>query len=272
MLSSDLQKLSVTGLVTLYELDATKLGGAIFRWHGHVNWEDWRKIFVWAGSTESLAGDSESLAGEDYFASTTETEIYRNIIWQGQTYTPIAIQSDGLEVRGDGRPSAPTLVIANKIDDTLGAVTAVCAFYNDFVGATLTVTHVLAKYLDAANFAVGNPTANPSESMTQYWYVEQKTEENEQTVTFELASPLSAQRKKIPTRNITPYCTWAVRGKYRGESCRYMGTSMFTEDGTATDDPALDKCGGRLVDCKLRFGENEPLNFGGFPASQLRGG
>ncbi len=29
MLESDLQKLSVSGLITLYELDATKLGGRL---------------------------------------------------------------------------------------------------------------------------------------------------------------------------------------------------------------------------------------------------
>ena len=246
MLSSDLQKLSVTGLVTLYELDATKLGGEILRWHGHVTSDDWSHI------------------------NPVNTNNGRSIIWSGQTYSPVSIQSDGLEIRGDGRPSMPTLVIANQIDQTPGAITLLCAYHNDFVGATLKVTHVLAKYLDAANFTAGNPTANPSESTTQYWYVEQKTEENEQTVTFELASPLSAQRKKIPTRNITPYCTWAVRGQYRGESCRYMGAAMFTEDGTPTDNPALDKCGGRISDCKKHFGENEPLNFGGFVSSQLR--
>lgn len=250
-LSSDLQKLSVTGLVTLYELDATNLGGSIFRWHGHTSFEDWQHID----------------------GSTTETELItkRDLIWQGNIYSPISIQTDGLEVRGDGRPSMPTMVIANQINNQLGAVGVLCAFHNDFVGATLKVTRVLTKYLDAENFSAGNPSANPSSSTTQYWYIEQKKEENAQTVTFELSSPLSAQRKKIPTRNITSYCTWAVRGQYRGESCRYMGAAMFTEDGEPTDNPALDKCGGRLVDCKKHFGENEPLNFGGFPASQLRG-
>ena len=44
MLSSDLQKLSVSGLVTLYELDATALGAGILRWHGHVGYEDWARI------------------------------------------------------------------------------------------------------------------------------------------------------------------------------------------------------------------------------------
>ena len=266
MLTSDLQKLSVMGLVTLYELDATKLGGDIFRWHGHVSHEDLLLIFGYLDKTKYFDKN------DSFNAIDTGIEYKRNIIWAGQTYSPVSIQSDGLEIRGDGRPSMPTLVIANQIDDTPGAITLLCAYHNDFVGATLKVTHVLAKYLDAANFTTGNPTANPNESSDpQCWYIEQKTEENERDVTFELTSPLSAQRKKIPTRNITPYCTWAVRGQYRGESCRYMGAAMFTEDGTPTDNPALDKCGGRIMDCKKRFGENEPLNFGGFAASQLRG-
>lgn len=247
MLNSDLQKLSVTGRVTLYELDATKQGGGILRWHGHVTSDDWSYI------------------------DATNTNSGRDIVWQGQTYSPVSIQSDGLEVRGDGRPSMPTLVIANQIDGALGAVTILCALYSDFVGATLKVTHVLTKYLDAANFTAGNPTANPSECSTQHWFVEQKTEENEQTVTFELASPLAAQRNKIPTRNITPYCTWAVRGQYRGEKCGYTGAAMFTETGAPTTNPLLDKCGGRIQDCKLRFGANEPLGFGGFPSSSLGG-
>lgn len=265
MLSSDLQKLSVMGLVTLYELDATKLGGDIFRWHGHVSHEDWRLIFRYLDKSAYLdKNDTLNATG-------TESVIKRNLIWQGQIYSPVSIQSDGLEVRGDGRPSMPTLVIANQIDGALGAVTILCALYSDFVGATLKVTHVLTKYLDAANFTAGNPTANPSECSTQDWFVEQKTEENEQTVTFELASPLAAQRNKIPTRNITPYCTWAVRGQYRGEKCGYTGAAMFTETGEPTTNPLLDKCGGRIQDCKLRFGANEPLGFGGFPSSSLGG-
>lgn len=246
-LSSDLQKLSGTGLVTLYELDATNLGGEILRWHGHVSFEDWQII------------------------NPAQTQIKSDIIWQGQTYSPVAIQTDGLEVRGDGRPSAPTLVVANEIDGNVGAITIMCALYSDFANAKLTVTHVLAKYLDAANFADGNPTANPSEFVSQYWTIEQKTEEQFDTVTFELASPLAAQRIKIPTRTITSYCTWALRGDYRGENCGYMGTAMFTKDGEPTDNPALDKCGGCLSDCKKRFGENNPLRFGGFPSSNLAG-
>ena len=41
MLESDFQKLSVSGLITLYELDATKVGAGIIRWHGHTAITDW---------------------------------------------------------------------------------------------------------------------------------------------------------------------------------------------------------------------------------------
>ncbi|MCP1507242.1 lambda family phage minor tail protein L [Pseudomonas marginalis] len=40
-------------------------------------------------------------------------------------------------------------------------------------------------------------------------------------------------------------------------------------DGNPTDDPAKDQCKGCLSSCKLRFGENNELSFGGFPAVSL---
>ncbi len=269
MLESDLQKLSVTGLVTLYELDATSLGADIMRWHGHISFEDWQYLFKFANKAE--------FADSSYQITNTgaESVIHRDIIWQGQTYTPVSIQTDGLEIRGDGTPSTPSLVMGNNIDGINGAVTALCAFYSDFVGAQLRVIHVLAKHIDAENFNAGNSTADAQQYTDQYWTVNQKTHESlsdqDSSVAFELSTPLTAQRKQIPSRTITKYCDWAVKGNYRGESCGYTGTAMFTEDGTPTDNPALDKCGGCLTDCKLRFGEHEPLSFGGFPAASLLG-
>lgn len=47
---------------------------------------------------------------------------------------------------------------------------------------------------------------------------------------------------------------------------------MFDRDGKPVADPIADKCGGKVSDCKLRFGATKPLHFGGFPAAdQLRG-
>lgn len=267
-LNADFQKLSVLGIVTLYELDATKLGAGVMRWHGHIGYEDWVLIYNLAGDASKLAGDTTRLAGHNYDASTTDKEYRQDIIWQGQVYTPMAIQSDGLEIRGDGKAITPNLAMANKIGDINGAVSAMCLHYNDFAGAKLTVITTLAKYLDPINFSNGNAQAS-NEFKRQVWFIEQKTSENHAQVTFELSNPVDFEGQRIPAREITNYCHWCVMGKYRLEECSYIGTAKFMQDGTPTDNPALDQCGGKLSDCKLRFGADNELPFGGFPSSAL---
>lgn len=272
MLTSDLQKLSVTGLVTLYELDATNLGAGIMRWHGHVGYEDWARIIAYAGREDKQAGSNVENAGREYYVSTTEKEVFNDLIWQGQTYSPIPIQSDGLEMRGDGRASTPSLAIANNLNGLQGAISALCLQFDDFAGAKLTVINTMARYLDAANFADGNPQA-ANEYRQQLWYVEQKVSENASAVTFELSNPVDFESARIPSRDITSFCHWGVHGRYRGQECGYTGKAMFTEDGKPTDDPSKDKCSCRLIDgCRIRFGDNNPLPFGGFPSSSLISG
>ena len=263
MLNADFQKLSVAGIVTLYELDATRLGGGILRWHGHIWHEDWAKILDYAGDSSLI--DDRQLAEHDYDVSKTDKEIKRDIIWQGQTYTPVAIKSDGLEMRGDGKASMPSLSIANTLNSINGAMSALCLQLSDFAGAKLTVITTLAKYLDAANFANGNPQAR-NEYKRQIWFIEQKTAENSNQVTFELSNPVDFEGMKIPCREITNYCHWAVCGRYRQDPCLYNDSAMFTQDGKPTDDPSLDYCGGSLADCKLR---DNTARFGGFPSSSL---
>ena len=263
MLNSDFQKLSVAGIVTLYQLDATRLGGGVFYWHGHVTWEDWARILDYAGDSSLI--DDNQLAGHDYDISTTDKEIKRDIIWQGQVYSPVAIKSDGLEMRGDGKASMPSLAIANTLNGINGAMSALCLQLSDFAGAKLTVITTLAKYLDAANFASGNPQAR-NEYKKQVWFVEQKTAENASQVTFELSNPVDFEGMKIPCREITNYCHWAVCGRYRQDPCLYSGSAMFTKDGKPTDDPSLDYCGGTIESCRLR---DNTARFGGFPSSSL---
>jgi len=263
MLNSDFQKLSVAGIVTLYQLDATRLGGGVFYWHGHVTWEDWARILDYAGDSSLI--DNNQLAGHDYDISSTDKEIKRDIIWQGQVYSPVAIKSDGLELRGDGKASMPNLAIANTLNGINGAMSALCLQLSDFAGAKLTVITTLAKYLDAANFASGNPQAR-NEYKKQVWFVEQKTAENASQVTFELSNPVDFEGMKIPCREITNYCHWAVCGRYRQDPCLYSGAAMFTKDGKPTDDPSLDYCGGTIESCRLR---DNTARFGGFPSSSL---
>ena len=219
--NSRIEQSVVQGFITLYELDARRLGGEIYRFHGH----------------------NDGI-----------------ITWQGNEYQPIVIKADGLEVRGDGRASAPSLTIHNDIGGVPGALRVLCLRFGDFAGARLKVIHTLAEYL------------NSSDEQTykiQHWYIEQKTSENSVTTTFELANPIDFEGLKIPCREINSYCQWAVTGKYRGEECGYMGTKRFTIDGEPTDDPALDACGGPMSHCILRFGDDAELPFGGFPGANM---
>ncbi|MDN5644106.1 MAG: phage minor tail protein L [Acinetobacter sp.] len=259
-LNSDFQKLYVDGLITLFELDARALGAGILRFHGHISYEDWERIYSSIGSNE-LMGDTSKLIGEA-FKNGEQKTWFRNIIWQGQTFEPMALEVSGLEMRSDGKASAPTFSMANNIGGIQGAVSAYCLQFGDFAGAKLKVITTLAKYLDAENFSTGNPTANPSEKREQIWFIEQKTSENAQQVTFELSNPVDFEGLKIPTRQISNYCNW----EYRSEECGYIGSAMFTEKDEPTDNPALDRCNYRTSGCRCR--ENE-LHFGGFPASSM---
>lgn len=259
-LDSDFQKLCVDGLITLFELDARALGAGILRFHGHISYEDWERIYSYIGS-DGMLGDEAQLIGE-VFESGENKVWMRNIIWQGETFEPMALEVSGLEMRSDGKASAPTLSMANNIGGIQGAVSAYCLQFGDFAGAKLKVITTLAKYLDAENFSTGNPTANPSEKREQIWFIEQKTSENAQQVTFELSNPVDFEGLKIPTRQISNYCNW----EYRSEECGYIGSAMFTEKDEPTDNPALDRCNYRTSGCRCR--ENE-LHFGGFPASSM---
>lgn len=262
-LNSDFQKLYVDGLITLFELDARALGAGILRFHGHISYEDWERIHSAIGSNE-LMGDTSKLIGEA-FKNGEQKTWFRNIIWQGQTFEPMALEVSGLEVRSDGKASTPTFSMANNIGGIQGAVSAYCLQFGDFAGAKLKVITTLAKYLDVENFGDGNSSAS-NEAKEQLWYIEQKTSENAQAVTFELSNPIDFEGLKIPVRQISNYCHWCAMGDYRGEECQYTGAAMFTDKDEPTDNPALDRCSGRLSSCRIR---NNEIRFGGSPASSL---
>ena len=268
MLNNDFQKLSVQGLITLYELDATSLGAGILRWHGHVNYEDFKLIIAWAGRQDRNTGNTEENVGAELVYTDEGLMQKRNLIFNGLTYEPVAIDSEGLEMRGDGKASSPTLALANNINGVQGAVSAYCLQYSDFAGAKLTVINTLAKYLDSENFIDGNPTAS-NEYKKQVWFIEQKTSENALQVTFELSNPIDFEGQRIPCREINNYCQWAINGGYRGESCGYIGSAMYDKEDKPTTDPSKDQCSGRLQGCRIRFGKDNALPFGGFPSSSM---
>jgi lambda family phage minor tail protein L len=185
------------------------------------------------------------------------------IWWQGNDYTPWPIAAEGFAKTGEGQQPAPKLSVGN-VD---GSISSLCILMDDMVGAKVTRHVTLGKYLDARNFASGNPTADATQEFpADVWFIEQKSGETNETVEFELASALDLQGQMLPRRQIIAnLCPFVYRGPY----CNYTGTAKFNTNDQAVTDPALDVCGKRLSSCKARFGATQVLNFGGFPAAAL---
>ncbi|ADU71561.1 phage minor tail protein L [Pantoea sp. At-9b] len=241
--TQDLQQLEPGSLVQLIEIDGTSFGMTdILRFHAHnIAETDWK-----AFASDNLPA----------------------IIWQGNQYDPYPYELQGVELSSTGSQPTPTLSVGNVGN----YVTSLCLQYDDLVKAKVKIHTTLAKYLDAANWTGGNTNASPTDERVQVFYVNSKKSETRAQVDFELCSPFDVQSLQLPSRQITPVCTWCMRGLYRsGTGCDYNGTNYFLKDGTPTADPSLDVCGGRLSDCQLRFGSENPMPFGGFPAANLQG-
>lgn len=136
--------------------------------------------------------------------------------------------------------------------------------------ARITIHETQKQYLDARNFTEGNASADPTQEKRQLFFIDAKSLETDTTVEFTLSSPMDLQGMMIPTRQYHSICTWCIRNQYRsGDGCDYAGTKYFDKNNKPVDDPSQDVCNGTLTACKLRFGENNELPFGGFPGTSL---
>lgn len=239
MLSADIQTLEPGNEVILYEIDGTAFGADILRFHSHT---------IPYSQTEMSQPDLPA----------------RIIWWQGEKYSAWPTQLEGLEVNSDGSPSTPMLTVAN-VD---GSISAMCLYFQNMEQAKVTIHRTLSKYLDEANFQIGNVDADPTQEAIEIWYIDKKVNEDNETISFELSNPADLSGYKIG-RQMTAYCFWCQRGEYRGADCSYTGAAMFTDEDLPTDNPALDQCSGTIAGCTKRFGENEELPHGGFPSVRL---
>jgi hypothetical protein len=116
-----------------------------------------------------------------------------------------------------------------------------------------------------------NPTADPAEFFPdEIWFIERKVAETKEMVEFELATAIDLNGEVLPGRQImSNVCTWLLRGGYRGPYCSYTGSAYFDINDNPVADPGQDVCAGLVRSCKRRFGENNELPYGGFPAAGL---
>ena len=137
--------------------------------------------------------------------ATNRYEHINTMTWQGHEFTFAGVKIEGIKYSDGGRVNTPTRTVSNRIAGQDGYLAALCMLYNNLKGAKLT-RHVTTRdiYEDGREAYI-----------TQIWYVERMTDRTGAFVSFMLKSPLDYRKQLIPTRLISPYCTWAMRGLYR---------------------------------------------------------
>lgn len=221
------QSLNPGEYVSLFRLDATSVGGAMF-------------YFV-QGRVEGA-----------------------EVKHDGIIYQPADVEFEGFEVSGQGALPTPTIRLANSD----GLIQSAINTFGDLLGCEVRRIRTFRQHLDDGSDP--DPTAIFGPDIFK---VERKTTENSVFVEWELSAAIDQEGKKLPGRQVirdtclARYRAYNVNtGKfdYTRAICPYTGSKYFDKQNTPTT-ADKDQPSRTVTCCKLRFGENNPLPFGGFP-------
>lgn len=216
-----------------------------------------KTIYLYELDISSITGDTDDVYRFVEATVSGSTVEYNSIV-----YSPANVLLDGFETTGDGRPSRPTMSVANVGTGVGASIAGIVYTYNDLLGAILTRKVTLVKHLDTGTDP--DTTAYFEDS----WKVNRKTVQNKSTIEFELTSYIDVDNKYCPGRlMIREYCTHVYRTydtvsgtfNYDNATCPWAGDThsyYFNRLGGYEVSAANDVCGKRLSDCKLRFIED----------------
>jgi len=158
--------------------------------------------------------------------------LYKNIIWNGNSYYPSAIEVEGFEANILGRLPRPKVTVANE--DYV--ISSILRDYSDFRNGKFTRIKLFLKHLDSINFDGGeNPFGEANSLMyisKEKYIISQKIIENKQIIQFELITPFDLESLQTATRSIYGrYCYW----QYRGMGCGYQGDLISKENDSDFD-------------------------------------
>ncbi|MDY6958074.1 MAG: phage minor tail protein L [Halobacteriota archaeon] len=223
-IASDVQEFDLGEFIELYELDLSSLGGGTTRITSHT-----------------------------YSASP--------ISFNGNAYTPINCKAEGFEFTSKNQLPRPTFTVS-VVGDTGNALRTLIRNYDDLIGIPFTRRRTFSQYLGG----IGQP-----ELPQDVYSIERKVQQNNLFVKWELSAFMDHEGKKIPARLVLrDNCTHVYRiysggsFDYSKATCPYTGANYYDINGDVVTDPADDKCGKKLTDCKLRF-PSDPLPTRQFP-------
>lgn len=228
--NADIQRLQPGGLVSLYEIDMTTLGGGVLRYApGPLN-----NAFV---------------------------------RWRGNQYISLPIDADGFEKAGRGQLPTPTLTVAK---DTLiaAAVVTFDDLRGARVIRWRTFSRYLDGQDSAdpnAHFAPDifkiERKVKQNKSMIS-WELSADIDQQGKMIPGRVFTRGHCQwRYRYWTGGSFSYSD-------SPHACPYTGSRLFEVNGNPTSDPSKDRCGKRLSDCQKRF-QPAPIPFGGAPGIQI---
>jgi lambda family phage minor tail protein L len=222
-----------------------------------------------ATTVQSISGATVTLAFPLGFVPTAEMKwglfAQRAVKFGGVTYQALPIQATGFEWNGQGKLPRPKLRIAN----ISGLVGGLLIAFGDLLGATLTRTRTMAKFLDGAASADATAYFEPD-----VFRVDRLGGRNKRYVEFELATAIDQLGLRLPGRvMLRNACSFTYRKRVGGSwvpgTCPYAGAGMFKLDGTPTLIHAEDACDHHMTGCLLRYGVKTPLPIAAFPGLAL---
>jgi lambda family phage minor tail protein L len=211
------------GLITLWQLDTTTLGGPVF-----------------------------------YFTSATDFD-NPEIAWGGQVYSPLPMEASDFEMTTRGAIPTPTVTISNLY----GAGNLLLDSYKGLVGAELTRILTLRRFLDDGEtpdaaayitrekFVVAQKTSHTAVAIA-FKLASRMDVEGTQL-------PRRQILRDVCTHT---YRAWTGAAfDYSKASCPYTGAADFDTANNPTDD-AHDQCSRNIKGCQLRFpGQVLPARF-----------
>lgn len=234
-----LQSLYPGEIVTLVEVDGTRFGAQVYRFHN-----------------ENIQYTPEELM------KARETGVLppKDIIFQGEVYGARPFGITGINFTSNGKADKPQLTLSN-LDSR---VSALIRAYNGMMQAKVTI------WITAREFMTESGAIKDGAYRKLVYFIERPNYCNKTVARFDLTSPYDMDGVMIPARITQSVCFWAQRGWYKsGKGCSYRGTAMFDKDNNPVSDPSLDACAGTVTACKLRFGPTNDLDFGGCAVASL---
>lgn len=228
-IKNDWQQPNVGELVTLFVLDATDIGGSIYRFTSTVT---------------SVSG------------------VRSAVEFQGVTYFPLDIEAKGFETKGDGQLPRPKLTLNSQETTIHTAVNT----YDDLIGCVIYRKKTYSKYLDGEPLANANAEF-PIDIYTIERKVAHNQERITFELSAYMDYQGRKIPARMAIRDTCTHRYRIFTGgsfDYTNATCPYDGTDYFTREGLTTTS-GNDVCGRRLSDCKLRFGATAELPTRAFP-------